>query len=509
MSKGFVCAIVVMGSLTYGEIFAPDRVIVKLKPALNITQLQLPDAINKIEPIIKDNNPNPLAQELGLDLLYCLYFPATENVQQIIKDCEATGFFDYVEPDYIYQADNVVSTDQLLLNNFTLLSGTPNDPYYSSQWYLEKIKCHLAWDSVLGNPAYTVAIIDLGVNFQHEDLAATYAGGYDFQSNDTIPLPNAADPWGTMYAGIAAAHTNNNLGIASVSWGGRYLAYRCGDNGFIYISPVIGAVYDAVSKSASAIIFGFGGSSFSTSFNSAVQYAWQSGCILIGHAGSDSYGQIRYPAGYDNVIAVTASDQNDYLVSNANYGNWIDVVAPGANMITTTINGYGLAYTTAASIACVAGQVLLLKSKNPYLTNAQCVQKIFESCDSMPDPLYAQGMLGHGRINLFKMLMPLSDIEEQLSKSIYPKLDIRPNPFTSQTTIQYLLPALNNVSISIYDITGRVVKSFNVESNKQSTVNKFIWDGTNLQGQEINSGLYFVILKTGNKFVTTRIIKIN
>ncbi|MBS4015853.1 MAG: S8 family peptidase [Candidatus Latescibacteria bacterium] len=313
-----------------------------------------------------------------------------------------------------------------------------------------------------------------------------------------------------MYAGIATAHTNNNLGIAGVSWGSRYLAYRCGDNSMIYLNMAISAVVNAVSKSASAIIFGFGSSSFSTSFNNTIQYAWQSGCVLIGPAGTYSSGQIRYPAGYDNVIAVTASDQNDYLTSNANYGDWIDLAAPGSNIFTTTISGYGLAYTTAASTACVAGQVLLLKSMYPNLTNAQIVAKIFESCDSMPDPLYAQGMLGYGRINVFKSLRQLSGIEDNSLLNISGfTISISPNPFSSHTAIRFTLPASNQASLQIYDVTGRLIKSFSAVSDRRSAESRLVWNGKDNNGNTVKSGVYFITLKTDDKSVTSRIIKIN
>ncbi len=505
MKKWSILTFLLISNLSYAQTIASKSLIAKLKSDINIAELKLPELISKTEPLIKDKNPSPLAKQFGLDLLYCLYLKEDVNIQDAIQICQASGFFEYLEPNYIYQTDNILAPEQSLLKDFLLWSGIPNDPYYSSQWYLQKIQCPLAWDSVLGNPNFTVAVIDLGVNYLHEDLSATYAGGYDFQDYDTMPLPNAADPSGTMYAGIATAHTNNNLGIAGISWGSRYLAYRCGDNGLIYENKAISAVYDAVMKNASVIILGFGTATYSTSFNSAIQYAWQSGCVLIAHAGSYSYGQVRYPAGYDNVIAVTASNQNDYLVSGANYGNWIDVVAPGTNMFTTTINGYGLCQSTAAAIACVAGQVLLLKSKYPYLTNAQCVDKIFASCDSMPDPLYLEGMLGHGRINLFKMLTPLSDIKENLRNNTYPKLTISPNPFSSQTSIQFYLPKTSQLAVEIYSINGRLIKTFS--THHLVKINDYlIWNAKDNHNQKVPYGIYFIKLKTNNNQIIKKLI---
>ncbi|MBS4015852.1 MAG: hypothetical protein KGZ86_05405 [Candidatus Latescibacteria bacterium] len=178
----------------YGQTFARDRLIVKLKPDIDIYEIILPHIIKDIEQIIKDPHPNALAKELGLHLLYLLYFDETKNIQQVIRDCQASGLFEYVEPDYVYAIDSNQSFSRVfpITKQLNLI---PNDPYYSSQWYLQKIGCPMAWDSVQGSPDYTVAIIDLGVNYLHEDLSATYAGGYDFYSNDTIPLPNSLDPW--------------------------------------------------------------------------------------------------------------------------------------------------------------------------------------------------------------------------------------------------------------------------------------------------------------------------
>ncbi|MEO0082805.1 MAG: S8 family serine peptidase, partial [candidate division WOR-3 bacterium] len=442
----------------YDEI-APGRLLVQFKPeyrdAINIefvdgkpitpfpvvNQLNEKWRVYQFEKLNKEPNPTELAKQFGMDLIYLLLFPETYDVLSIKEEYYQTGFFEYVEPDLIRKAD-VVPRDPDLI---------PNDPLFSGQWHLTKIKCPTAWDSFHGDSSVTALIIDCGVDYLHEDLTWTYAVnpaedinhngrfdptpassggdldgidqdyngyaddviGYNFLNGNANPFPPAGDDHGTECVGVFCAHTNNGAGVAGITWGCRYVIARVGTGGSIYTSYAIQALNYAVSRNVWAINMSYGGSYYNSLENNAIQYCWSAGIVLAASAGNQfSNFQPRYPACYPNVIAVAASDAQD-LRSNwgggyeSNYAPWVDVTAPGTQVLTTDIftNAYGAFDGTSFSAPCVVGEALLLKSVYPSMTNAQCTTRIFQSCDSMPDPQYVAGNLGRGRINVAKAVL--------------------------------------------------------------------------------------------------------
>jgi hypothetical protein len=156
----------------------------------------------------------------------------------------------------------------------------------------------------------------------------------------------------------------------------------------------------------------YGGSTYQSLENNALQYTWAAGCVPVASAGNDfSNYAPKYPACYPNVTSCAASDAQDHRSDwgsgqQSNYAPWVDVTAPGTSVLTTNIftNAYGSYDGTSFSCPCVVGEALLLKSVFPSMTNAQCTTRIYQSCDTMPDPQFYAGNLGHGRINIAKAI---------------------------------------------------------------------------------------------------------
>jgi len=450
MSYKFIIVLLILTvSLGISQEFLPGQIIVKFQPTyrgkiqieevdgIAISNIPAIDQLNtiwqvyKIEKIIRDPNPSDLALDFGMDLFYNFYFPPDKDVKSVIKDYEKTGVFQYAEPSFIYKADVV-----------------PNDPLYTGQWHLSKIQCPSAWDFARGDSLVKVMVIDCGIDFLHEDLSYSYSInvaedinhnfrfdpfssaqggdfdnidqdqngyvddviGYDFLNNDANPYPPAGDDHATECAGVPVAMTNNGRGVAGISWGCRYVDARCGTGGYIY--NYLNALYYAVTRQVWVISMSFGGSGYSQAYNDGLQYCWQAGIVLVASAGNEySGGAPKYPACYPNVIATAASDQSDHRSDwgggqQSNYATWVDVTAPGSGILTTDPynNAYGSWDGTSFSCPCVVGEAALLKSVYPSMTNAQCTTRIFQSCDSMPDPQYIAGNLGHGRINVAKAI---------------------------------------------------------------------------------------------------------
>ena len=237
----------------------------------------------------------------------------------------------------------------------------PNDSFYSFQWHYPQINLPQAWDITTGNTASSpviVAVVDTGVILNHEDFAGKLVAGYDFirdteTSNDGNGIDsNADDPgdgdgvkansWhGTHVAGTVAAATNNNLGVAGVSWGAQIMPIRVlGKGGGSSYDVVQGIRFAAglsndsgtlPAQAADVINLSLGGSGFSQSTQNLFNQLRSNGTIVIAAAGNESTSSPSYPASYDNVISVSATDLDNSLAPYSNFGEFIDVAAPGGN----------------------------------------------------------------------------------------------------------------------------------------------------------------------------------
>jgi len=123
--------------------------------------------------------------------------------------------------------------------------------------------------------------------------------------------------------------------------------------------------------------------------------------------------------------------------------------------------------------------------------------------------LYSQGRATFNPIVIQRIKVPLPTIEIKenfIQHTQHFTFDAIPNPFTSHTTICYSLPPYSNISLSIYDVSGRLVKTFNANSGSRSAISEVIWDGTNDEGKQVKSGIYFCSLKTKDRSIQRKII---
>ncbi|MCK5454531.1 MAG: S8 family serine peptidase, partial [Calditrichia bacterium] len=297
-----------------------------------------------------------------------------------------------------------------------------------------------------------IAIIDGGVNYMHEDLhsdiwvnSAEDVDGDGFLSpadNDSIDADNNGflddvigwdfvhlpgqgfvgeddsladnDPidfggHGTHCAGDAAAVTNNNTGIASVGGDCSIMCIRAGmtaSNGFGYIYYSVEGIYYAANNGAKVISMSYGGPGFSQTEQLAIDFAYNQGVVCVAAAGNDNNNTVQYPANYNHVIAVAATDQQDHKASFSNFGAWIDVSAPGVDILSTTVGGsYGNMGGTSMSTPIVAGLAGLTYAMFPQYSADSVINRIVNNCDNIDslNPSYS-GQLGAGRINAFKTL---------------------------------------------------------------------------------------------------------
>jgi thermitase len=306
-------------------------------------------------------------------------------------------------------------------NSTTQSTFQPNDPYYSTaypsshngniaQWGPPAVSAPAAWGVTLGDRSIVIAIVDTGVDDTHPDLASKIVGEYSYVGN------SAKDGFGhgTHVAGIAAAATNNNTGVAGMCPNCGILSVKVlDDEGSGYMSDVASGITYAASHGARVISMSLGGSSRSQTLQSALAYAVANNALPVCAMGNNgSSGNTPEPAYWHDCLSVIATDQSGAKASFSNYGMKADVAAPGVAILSTmptypvtltTSYGYKTNYDalsgTSMATPMVSGIAGLVLSENPSLTPTQ-VAGIIEA--SAGDGVRWASGLGFGVVNAFK-----------------------------------------------------------------------------------------------------------
>jgi len=230
-----------------------------------------------------------------------------------------------------------------------------NDPYLSHQWALDRVPALLTNGD---SSKVLIAVLDTGIDQNHEDLAGKVVTSVNFSKIQTMADGHGH---GTHIAGIIAAATNNGLGIAGIAPNARLLNVKVADdNGIVWSSSVTQGIVWAVDHGANVINMGFFVPATSAALEQAIEYAWSNGTVLVAAAGNDIKSVPIYPAYYPEVIAVGATDVSGHLWSKSNYGEWVDTYAPGVDIYSTFPgNNYGYQSGTSVASAYVSGVAAL------------------------------------------------------------------------------------------------------------------------------------------------------
>jgi len=276
----------------------------------------------------------------------------------------------------------------------------PNDPYWSLQWGPQKIGADLAWDTTVGSHDVLVAVVDTGIDYNHPDLAANYVPlGYDWVNMDNDPMDDHGH--GTHCAGIIAAVLNNGIGIAGLAQA-RVMAEKVlTSGGWGYWDWIANGIVHAADQGADIISMSLGGYEYSELLHEAVKYAYDSGVLLVAAAGNDATSIKSYPAAYDEVIAVAATDNNDYTAWWSNWGDWIELAAPGVDIYSTVPWGYESWSGTSMAAPHVSGVTALVRSLYPDKSRDWVRLWLRYTGDDLGDPGF-DVYYGYGRINARK-----------------------------------------------------------------------------------------------------------
>jgi subtilisin family serine protease len=278
------------------------------------------------------------------------------------------------------------------------ISFTPNDPLWSYQWAPQKINADWAWNKTTGLSSILVALIDTGVDYTHEDLSTNYVPmGYDWVNNDPDPMDDHGH--GTHCAGIIAATINNSVGIAGLAQV-RIMAEKAfNTEGVGWEDDIANAIIHAVNQGADILSNSWGSPQDSYLIREAIRYAYDKGVLIVAAAGNDASSTEFYPAAYSEVIAVTATDIDDYPAVFTNFGKWVEVAAPGVNVLSTFLNN-SYAFGTGTSMACphVAGIAALVWSSFPDASRDWVRAQIRRTADDLGDVGF-DVFYGYGRVN--------------------------------------------------------------------------------------------------------------
>ena len=268
---------------------------------------------------------------------------------QAAEEWEEAADIDYIEPNYVYHA-----------------VGTPNDPRWTDSWGVAAINAPNIWAFTQGE-GIKVAVIDTGVDANHPDLAGRVLPGADLVNDDN----DAGDDHGhgTHVAGSIAAVVNNGVDVGGVAPHAQIIPIKVlNASGQGYNADIANGVLEAANLGAKVINLSLGGTDNSETLRRAIADVQARGVVVVAAAGNDGVSTPFYPAANDGVIAVAAIDQSRRKASFSNYGDYIDIAAPGV-AIGSTRKGGGVASMSGTSMASphVAGACALLMAQYPNL----------------------------------------------------------------------------------------------------------------------------------------------
>lgn len=372
--------------------------------------------------------------------------------EEIQQKLEESGLFNFVEPEYYAQ-----------------VTATPNDPDYSLEWHLAAIQAPGAWNYTVGSRTVPVAMIDSGVDGTHPDLAANLVAGYNFVSGNT----NTSDTMGhgTTTAGTLAAVGNNGIGVVGVEWTSAIMPLVVVDStGYASYLNIADAIIYAAEHGVRVANISIGGTSSSSTLQTAVNYAWSQGTVVFASAGNGGANAPYYPAGCQYVVAVGATDQNNNWASFSNYGTFLSVVAPGVNVYTTAEgDSYTYGSGTSYSSPIAAGVAALMLSYSPSLSASTLVSELEQTATDLGTPGYDE-YYGWGLVNATNAIAGLATAPQPPTVSI----SAPSNDSTVSGTVSVTGTAASNAGLSS-------VKFF-VDGTLSSTVTSspysFSWNTT-------------------------------
>lgn len=392
------------------------------------------------------NRMRPASELPDLSRIYTISFRGPYDLRKVVAQFAADPNVEYAEPVPV-----------------NYVTAVPNDEKYPDCQHLPQIMAENAWDVHKGENGTTPTIIgicDTGVDWNHPDLNANVrqnmgedadkdgtvlqfidsskvwgfdpgdvngidddGNGYiddfigwhfmsDLETESQDNNPKDYQVHGTHVAGIAAGVTNNNTGIASISWNVKFLTAATAPPQSNYIYNGYDAVVYLAENGADVINCSWGGSGYSRANAESIEYVYGLGTIVIASAGNNNNTELFFPASFPKVVGIASVASNDKKASYSTYNKSVDISAPGGDysvdgaiLSTYPDSGYVRFQGTSMAGPLAAGVFGLLRSYKPDWNNDRVISQILGTADDIDtlNPKYLD-KLGTGRINAYRAL---------------------------------------------------------------------------------------------------------
>lgn len=399
--------------------YVPGEVLVKFKPGIQA---------GRIQTTLSNAGLQQIARIAQIDVLQCRII-GLQDVPTAVRACQASPDVAYAEPTYIYAIPEAAAVPR----------AAPNDPRFDDLWGLHSsadagIDAVAAWDIQTGSRDIIVAIIDTGIDYNHEDLRDNLwrnpgeSGdgrenngvdddnngfvddwrGWNFERDTNDPMD--AHGHGTHVAGTIGAVGNNGKGVVGVNWQVTLMPLRfIGADGFGESDDGIRAILYAADNGARVMSNSWGGDPFMQSMEDAIRYARDRGVVFVAAAGNDDRDNDQfphYPSNYEveNVVAVAASNGSGDLADFTNTGRRkVDLAAPGVGILSTFgRNGYQYLDGTSMATPHVSGVAALIMAQYPGISYRQTIIRLFGGVDRKSS--HAGYSVTGGKLNAQKSL---------------------------------------------------------------------------------------------------------
>ncbi|KAA3619999.1 MAG: T9SS C-terminal target domain-containing protein [Calditrichaeota bacterium] len=415
----------------HSEIINAQDIVLKLSPQFYAKQTRAKGntraailqkthkfAIKNISPVLKNAKGTPL------DGVWIIH--PQGNSDQILKELNQDNEIEYIQLNHVFQVNQ----------------STVNDSLFERQWGMQAIRATDAWKIETGRKEILLAVIDTGIDYTHPDLqnqlwinpgedinsnqivdSLDFNGidddgngfiddirGWDFtdalrfiDNGDFAERDNDPDDehgHGTMVCGVIAAEANNEIGIAGLAHGCQVMNLRAGTGGgLLEEDDVAAAIVYAVKNGARVINMSFGDVVVSPMLRDVVRYAYENDVVLIASSGNSGTDLPHYPSGFSETISVGATQESRSIASFSNFGQTLDLTAPG-DFIRTTAHGgkYSTFGGTSAAAPFVTATTGLILSQQPDL-DVESVRAILNtSADDFGEPGW-DPVFGSGQLN--------------------------------------------------------------------------------------------------------------
>ena len=411
-----------------------------------------------------------------------------------------------VHPERIYEATRLPN-DPFLLEQYGLVSSHP----------LASVKADAAWDVTTGSSSTVIAIIDGGVDFTHQDLRNKAwrnndpVNGVDDDGNGFVDDLNGWDfvtdspasfghRHGTHVAGIAAAESNNGVGVAGADWHARLMSIRVlNSSGLGYEEDIVRGIDYAVAEGADIINLSLAGPA-SPAMLDAVENAYASGVLVVaaaGNSGSNTSARRIYPVcadrnGVNMVLGVGATDDEGEPKSFSNYGACVDVSAPGDKIFNTVPgNDYKKLSGTSMSSPLAAGIAGLYLAKNPGASPSQIISAMVNSLDPFEGRRAARWNARYkGRLNAARLL-GVRVPSPSASPSPSPSATVPPPSGEAELTVSLHAPDTTSpggdvaYTVRVHNAGSVAAATFRVEASVDRDLTLVGGDGCSMQRRKL------------------------